>query len=65
MKKLNLKKYLQQRAKQEIAQALNQIDENKYYKELIDNKIALDKIIKVPIIFVGKELYVLPLKNPQ
>ncbi|MEA3446781.1 MAG: AAA family ATPase [Bacteroidota bacterium] len=39
-----------------------QIDKNKYYKELVENKIAPDKIIKVPIVFAGKEPYVLPIK---
>jgi len=40
-----------------ITEAANQIENNKYYKELIDNKI--EKIIKLPIVFVGKEPYIL------
>ncbi len=44
----------------QIKKAENQIDRNKYYKELIDNKITAEKIIKVPIIFAGKEPYVIP-----
>ena len=38
-----------------LQEALNQIDRNKYYKELIDNKIPEDRIIKLPIVFAGKE----------
>lgn len=41
-----------------INSATNQIDKNKYYKELIDNKIEPTKIIKVPIVFAGKEPYI-------
>jgi hypothetical protein len=44
----------------EIKNALSQINKNKYYKELIDNKIEHNKIVKVPIVFVGKEPYVFP-----
>jgi len=40
-----------------IIEAANQIENNKYYKELIDNKI--ERIIKLPIVFVGKEPYIL------
>ncbi len=39
-----------------IKEAKNQIDKNKYYMELIDNKIS--KIIKLPIVFAGKEPYI-------
>ncbi len=39
-----------------IKAAKKQIDKNKYYKELIANKI--DKIIKLPIVFAGKEPYI-------
>ncbi len=39
--------------------ALNQIDRNKYYKELIDNKIKPKNIIKLAIIFAGKEPFIL------
>ncbi len=35
-----------------------QIDKNKYYNELIANKIPENKIIKVPIVFAGKEPYI-------
>ena len=47
------------RINKEIETATNQINKNKYYKELIDNKINEDKIIKVPIVFAGKEPYIL------
>ncbi len=51
------------RINDQIKIAINQIDRNKYYKELIDNKIEIDKIIKVPIVFAGKEPYILPMKT--
>ena len=46
------------RINNEIKTALAQIDRNKYYKELLDNKIKLENIIKVPIVFAGKEPFV-------
>ena len=46
-----------------IKNALSQIDRNKYYKELIDNKIEHEKIIKLPIVFAGKEPYIIPKKT--
>ena len=51
------------RINDQIKIALNQIDRNKYYKELIDNKVEIDKIIKVPIVFAGKEPYIIPSKT--
>ena len=51
------------RINKQIKLALNQIDRNKYYKELIDNKIDKNRIIKVPIVFVGKEPYIIPIKT--
>ena len=47
-----------QRINNEIDNALNQIERNKYYKELLANKIPLERIIKVPIVFAGKEPYI-------
>ncbi len=41
-----------------INKALQQIEKNKYYNELISNKIKVENIIKLPIIFAGKEPYV-------
>ncbi len=46
------------RINKQIELAINQIDRNKYYKELIDNQIDKNNIIKVPIIFAGKEPYI-------
>jgi len=43
--------------------ALSQIDKNKYYKELIDNKIKPKNIIKIPIVFAGKEPYITLIKK--
>jgi len=42
-----------------IEEALNQIDRNKYYKELIDNEIKPENIIKLAIVFAGKEPFIL------
>ena len=50
------------RINDQIKIALNQIDRNKYYKELIDNKIEHEKIIKLSIVFAGKEPYIIPSK---
>ena len=47
-----------ERINEEIKIAVNQIDRNKYYKELVDNKIEIAKIIKVPVVFAGKEPYI-------
>jgi len=44
-----------------INEAAMQIEHNKYYKELIENKIS--KIIKLPIVFVGKEPYILMIQE--
>lgn len=41
-----------------LQSALNQIDRNKYYTELIENKIDKSRIIKVPVVFAGKEPYI-------
>ncbi len=38
--------------------ASSQIDKNQYYKELIENKIRLENIIKIPIVFAGKKPYI-------
>ena len=38
--------------------AQNQIERNKYYKELIDNKIDKNNIVTLPIVFAGKEPYI-------
>ena len=51
------------RINENIKNALAQIDRNKYYKTLIDNKIKIDKIIKIPIVFAGKEPYIIPVKT--
>jgi len=42
-----------QRINHKIMEAQQQIEQNQYYKELIDSKI--EKIIKLPIVFAGKE----------
>jgi len=44
------------RINDKIKEALNQIDKNMYYKELVD--CGVEKIIKLPIVFVGKMPYI-------
>ena len=51
------------RINKQLELAINQINRNKYYKELIDNKLDDNKIIKVPIVFAGKEPYIMKLKK--
>ncbi len=51
------------RINEQIETATKQIDRNKYYKELIDNKIESEKIIKIPIVFAGKEPYITLIKE--
>ncbi len=51
------------RINDQIKIAVNQIDRNKYHKELIDNKIKPENIIKLPIVFAGKEPYIIPSKT--
>jgi len=46
------------RINNEIENALQQIERKKYYSELLSHKIELDKIIRVAIVFAGKEPYV-------
>ncbi len=46
------------RINQEIDNALKQIEINKYYSELIENNIKAENIIKIAIIFAGKEPYI-------
>ena len=53
------------RINKQIELAKNQIDRNKYCKELIDNGLKQEQIIKVPIIFAGKEPYVTPAKTQE
>ena len=45
-----------------IEKALEQIDKNEYYKELIISKMKPENIVKLAIVFVGKEAYVNPVK---
>ena len=45
------------RIEKRINEAKAQIDNNQYYKELVDNKIS--NIIKLPIVFAGKVPYII------
>jgi len=47
---------LNKKINEKIIEAKKQIDNNKYYMELMDNKIS--KIIKLPIVFAGKEPHI-------
>ena len=42
-----------------IQLAANQIDQNQYYKELLD--YGVERIVQLPIVFAGKEPYILPM----
>jgi hypothetical protein len=46
------------RINKHLEQARQQIDKNKYYKELIDYGIPQKNIVKVPVVFAGKEPYI-------
>jgi len=46
------------RVNNEIENAMQQIERKKYYNELISHKVELNKIIRVPIVFAGKEPYI-------
>ncbi|PIE86186.1 MAG: hypothetical protein CSA05_01920 [Bacteroidia bacterium] len=46
------------RIKKSINEALQQIETNKYYSEILENGIKAEKIIKLVIIFAGKEPYI-------
>jgi len=47
---------LVKRINAKIAEAKAQIEANEYYRELVDNKV--DRIVKLPIVFVGKVPYI-------
>ena len=49
------------RINNKIEEALNQIKTNKYYNELLDNKVT--DILKLPIVFAGKEPYISQIKK--
>ena len=51
------------RINKELSTAISQINKNQYYKELIDNKIKESNIIKIPIVFAGKEPYITMISN--
>ncbi len=50
------------RINKSLIKAKEQINENQYYKELIANKIKENNIIKIPIVFAGKNPYINLLK---
>ncbi|MCB1193662.1 MAG: hypothetical protein H7A23_24505 [Leptospiraceae bacterium] len=54
-KKRESEKKLRERIGKELKTALSQIEVNRYYKELVEHKVA--NIIKVPIVFLGKNAY--------
>jgi hypothetical protein len=51
------------RINRELKNALHQIESHKYYQELIANKVPENNIIKVPIVFAGKEPFVTEIKE--
>ncbi|HAN79782.1 MAG TPA: AAA family ATPase [Bacteroidales bacterium] len=52
------KKQFSTRINNLLDQALKQIENKMYYKELLENKIESNKIIKLPIVFAGKMPYI-------
>jgi hypothetical protein len=50
-------KAFMKRIVKEIDNALHQIERNKYYKELSAQGKPYDRIVKVPVVFAGKEPY--------
>ncbi|MCB0562394.1 MAG: AAA family ATPase, partial [Phaeodactylibacter sp.] len=46
----------EEQVRQQLQEALGQITENRYYKELLDHKV--ENRIEMAIVFVGKEVYV-------
>lgn len=54
-KKRESQKRLKERIQKELKSALEQIERNRYYQELVEHKI--ENIIKVPIVFLGKVPY--------
>jgi len=54
---------LLQRIEKKITEAKTQIEKNNYFMELKDHKI--ENIIKLPIVFVGKEPYIIPKKSKK
>ncbi|MCB1193246.1 MAG: AAA family ATPase [Leptospiraceae bacterium] len=54
-KKRESEKKLGERIQKELKSALSQIEENQYYKELVEHRVV--NIIKVPIVFLGKTAY--------
>ena len=51
------------RINRELKNALHQIESHKYYQELTANKVPEKNIIKVPIVFAGKEPFVTEIKK--
>ncbi len=47
-----------QRVQAELAEALEQIERNRYHAELLSHKIAPERILKLPIVFAGKQPFV-------
>ena len=45
--------------------ASSQIDRNKYYKELINSKVDEANIIKIPIVFAGKEPFITQIEKDK
>ncbi len=53
------------RVNKSIEKALLQIETNKYYSELLENKIKSENIIKIAVIFAGKEPYITPITEGE
>ncbi len=56
-------KKFQKRIKKATETALNQIEKNEYHAELITNQVKPKNIIKLAIVFAGKEPFVKQASN--
>jgi hypothetical protein len=52
-----------ERINKSLEDAKNQIERNKYYQELLANDIPEENILKIPIVFAGKEPYIRKIVN--
>ena len=54
-----------ERINKSLEDAQNQIERNKYYQELLANDIPKENILKIPIVFAGKEPYIRKIVNDE
>jgi hypothetical protein len=54
-----------ERINKTLEDAQNQIERNKYYQELLVNVIPKENILKIPVVFAGKEPYIQKIVNNE